>query len=464
MGLGLHGGGVASARFLVQRGANLLITDLRDAETLKSSIETLETSLTDEERGRLSYRLAEHRDEDFLSADFIVKNPAVRLDNRYVRLAKVVESDLTLFFKGVEERGIEPTYIGVTGSKGKSTTVCALEHILKRVLPEREIFLGGNITRSPLTFIEEITSDSIVILELSSWQLRDLRGCDAFRLHFGAITNLFHEHQDAYLDFQEYFNEKAELVKGLREGGVLFLPEGEWGERFSQFLPKQNTTLQNTSTRFYTVPNAHSSQERSSQERSWEEVYASGESLIAQPTLLRGEMNQMNLRFAALLARSVTGSPQGIAQAAQSFGGIPHRLEMVSRLNGIEYCNDSASTMPEAVRQAVLSFEPTQTILILGGKDKKSDYTPLLDPVFGQLRGIFLLAGSAAPFMEQRFRENGVAFESVKNLEEGVRRASAVLQKGETLLFSPGSSSFEQYNHEFERGDAFKALVLQETS
>ena len=157
MGLGLNGGGLASARFLAERGAIVTVTDMKDEAALADSLSALEGL-------PIRFVLGRHELDDFRSADMVVKNPAVRPGSPFLLAAKTVETDISLFLR------LSPSpVIAVTGSKGKSSVASAIHHILsKSGLP---VFLGGNITVSPLTFLDRCGSEDPVVLELSSWQL-----------------------------------------------------------------------------------------------------------------------------------------------------------------------------------------------------------------------------------------------------------------------------------------------------
>ena len=169
MGLGLNGGGLASVLFFSRYGANVTVTDMKTEQDLKASIEEIEHSLG-ADSAKIRYVLGEHRIEDFENTDCVIKNPGVKYENnKYLAAAKNIETDISIFL-----RFSKAPIIAVTGSKGKSSTVSAIHYGLEQA--GFKTFLGGNITVSPLTFLEETTENTPVVLELSSWQLADLRG------------------------------------------------------------------------------------------------------------------------------------------------------------------------------------------------------------------------------------------------------------------------------------------------
>ena len=194
MGLGLNGGGVASARFFATRGATVTVTDTKDETALADSVAALSGL-------GIRYVLGKHIESDFSEADLVIKNPAVRPDNQYLRLAKAVETDLSMFLRFCPSR-----IAAITGSKGKSTTATALAWMLNR--SGVKAFLGGNITVSPLGFLDEARPEDVVVLELSSWQLGDLRGMGALKPSVATMTRIVPDHLDRYGTMEAYVADK----------------------------------------------------------------------------------------------------------------------------------------------------------------------------------------------------------------------------------------------------------------
>ena len=206
MGLGLHGGGAASAAFFAEAGAKVTVTDLRSKAVLTASLKKLEPH-------PIRYVLGRHVIDDFSDADMVIKNPAVPENSPYLAKAKRIETDISIFlslFGG--------PVIAVTGTKGKSTTASAIHHGLKKKEPGAK--LGGNITVSPLTFLKSVVTTpqtSPVVLELSSWQLADLRGREALKPKVAIITNIYRDHFNRYDTMESYVNDKAVVFAGQSE-------------------------------------------------------------------------------------------------------------------------------------------------------------------------------------------------------------------------------------------------------
>ena len=194
MGLGLNGGGLASARFFAQHGAILTVTDMKDEAALRDPIEALKGL-------PIRFVLGRHELSDFSGADLVIKNPAVRPDSPYLQAAREVETDISTFL-----RLSKSPIIAVTGSKGKSTVTSALYHGL--VSSGRKAFIGGNITVSPLSFIDDTGPDTPVVLELSSWQLADLKGKGVLKPAVAVLTSMMSDHMNRYSSMEEYMADK----------------------------------------------------------------------------------------------------------------------------------------------------------------------------------------------------------------------------------------------------------------
>jgi len=225
MGLGLNGGGFASAEFFASRGADVTVTDLRNREILKATIDKLSGY-------NIRYVLEKHVREDFTGADIVIKNPAVPADSPWLSDAKRIETDISIFLT----LSSNPV-IAVTGSKGKSTTVSALYHVIKEIHPGAK--LGGNITTSPLSFIDSLEADkrSPVVLELSSWQLADLAGKNVLKPAVSVITNILPDHLNRYRGMEEYAADKKLIYHDQdKKDYTLCFYDDEWGKSLQRKL------------------------------------------------------------------------------------------------------------------------------------------------------------------------------------------------------------------------------------
>lgn len=438
MGLGLHGGGLASALFFLNEGANVTITDLRSKEILKPTLDKLKGE-------KVNFTLGKHIDEDFVDADIVIKNPGVPKSSKYLKMAKRVESDISIFLSRVN-----CPIIAVTGSKGKSSTVSALDYVLKKSDPKTK--LGGNITVSPLTFINEVDEDTPVILELSSWQLADIRGRKCLKAQISTVTNIMNDHQNAYNSMEEYAGDKAVIFENLKGDAIL-----NYNDPYRDFFKEGLATS----------PLYFSNKEEGkdfngafidNEKLGWIQLNGKKERILDRELTLKGEHQRENLLLAGLILYRIGLESGFIRKGLKEFKGIDHRMELFKEAMGVKYYNDSAATIPEAVCAAIESFT-TPVRLISGGTDKELDFNCIKDS-FKKPISIHLLEGSGTDKMIKVLKESNInyygPFSSLKLLIEDLIPR---VKEGDSVLFSPGATSFGMFNNEFDRGNQFKSII-----
>lgn len=508
MGLGLNGGGLATVKFFLRYGATVTVTDMKSAEQLAPTIRALENDAKGEpalsdaiSSGRLIYHLGAHDMEDFVNADCVIKNPGVKFDgNKYLDAAPVIESDLSVFL------ALSPSpIIAVTGSKGKSSTVSAIHWILTQC--GMKAFLGGNITVSPLTFLSDTSIDTPVVLELSSWQLADLRGRALLRPRISIITKIVPDHQNWYGDMASYVADKRLIYADQSSDDYAIFDTDEWGDSFAseakaQVLRYSTSTLpdgvlgawqKNGGRMMGTVGMVRLSSTVSKGGKG----KGSGvvERVVMRDLLLPGTHVRTNALNAAL-ASCLAGLPAAkVCRAIGSWPGIEHRLQLCHQwvwvaggvTHKVHFYDDSCSTVSEAVAAAIASFD-VPIVLIAGGTDKGLRQDMLADclaqavisashsdnAVIGTachtVLALYLLSGTATDSLLPLLEERGVIYEGVFDTLEGLMAALkndiqcgriASLQGAQTLpvVFSPGATSFGMFANEFDRGDKFQAAV-----
>ena len=448
MGLGLHGGGLASALYFARHGARVTVTDNRKNPEIFAPI------LPRLEQAGIRTVLGRHEQRDFIQADLIIKNPAVPSSSPFLQTAAEhglpIETDLSVFLQFCSN-----PLIAVTGSKGKSTTASAIHSCLLSEHPGAR--LGGNITVSPLTFLDEIDPKAPVVLELSSWQLADIRGRDLLAPLVSVLTVILPDHQDRYPDMDSYVSDKKTIfLSQTADQYALFnfqdpLQHGFDEETGAQARFFAATPLPPGREGAYLV-------ERGAVIREGAREGAREIPLELDPLVLPGEHNRLNLLAAALACRCFGMPVEPIAPALQAFPGIEHRLELAAEIRGVRYYNDSATTIPQATVAALESLSPPVN-LIAGGTDKQLDFGPLLASIHRAER-IILLRGSATEKMRALFDQHSIEYEGpFDTLEETVHHAAREATPGTSVLFSPGCASFELFLNEFDRGRTFKRLV-----
>jgi UDP-N-acetylmuramoylalanine--D-glutamate ligase len=447
MGLGINGGGLASALFFARRAARVTVTDLRSSESLESSIQTL-AGLP------IQYVLGRHEERDFAEADLVIKNPAVSPSSVYLQAARGrgvrIETDLSIFLSMTAN-----PIIAVTGSKGKSTTSSAIHFGLARVFPGSR--LGGNITVSPLSFIDDLGPRDPVVLELSSWQLADLAGRGLLKPAISAFTVILPDHLDKYPGMQEYVADKKAIFKEQGpEARAVFNLDDPWQRDF----PSE------TDARcfFYSgaplpegIPGGWLEEEAGKVRL---DPAGGTAKTVLSAAAIPGRHNRMNLMCAALVLSLYGIKGEVIRRALSEFPGIEHRLEMFHRYRGARIYNDSAATIPQATVQAVKTLDPP-IVLITGGTDKNIDFSPLSE-IAGIPEAIILLAGTGTEKIRAVLDGAGAAYEGpYTTIEPAVKAALSRAREGASILFSPGCTSFGMFKNEFDRGTRFKKCVLE---
>jgi UDP-N-acetylmuramoylalanine--D-glutamate ligase len=468
MGLGLHGGGLESARFFVQAGAEVTVTDLRNEDILAPSMEKL-AGLP------IRYVLGHHDIEDFRNADIVVKNPGVPPSSPYLQAAKRIETDMSIFLAHSPAR-----LFAVTGSKGKSGTASALHWGLdfarksgKNLLPGKA-YLGGNITVSPLTFLDNLTKDDDVVLELSSWQLADLNGRSIERNgekqtllkpRAAILTAIMADHQNWYekIDpvdpMKAYVADKKIIYQGQTKEDVTIAADDFWGREF----------LAETSGR--TMCYADHSLE-SGISGGWidgphgaafvRSVSGKLLELVPANVLTPGYHQKKNLLSAALVLFDLGVESEIIREAMGTFPGIEHRLEFFHESRGIRFYNDTAATIPDAAAASLDAFD-NPVILVAGGADKKLDFSPLVKKA-QKAKSVILIdgteTGTGTKKLQSLMENAGIAYKGPFNtVDETVKAALKDANSGDTVILSPGCASFGMFLNEFDRGRQWKEAV-----
>jgi UDP-N-acetylmuramoylalanine--D-glutamate ligase len=457
MGLGVNGGGLASAEYLVKHGALVSVTDLRCENELRESISELNNFVKTCGAKEIRYILGKHEIADFQNSDIVIKNPGVKPDSPYLEAAEKarvkIETDIGIFLSvnnSVAGHGARLT--AVTGSKGKSFTSSAIFYLLdnarKDGLLPGAAYLGGNITYSPLLFADKLTADDDVVLELSSWQTGDLKNNPLLKPKVALVTAIMSDHQNWYHNMEDYMSDKQAINKFQTRDDVTIAYTGVdatekrnvWGLSFLQ-----NTKGKKIS---YTTVEA--------------------ENFFDCPVAAGGIHNKTNIYGAYLACVELGLEPLYIKEKLAKFPGIEHRLEFFYQYknkninNKICFYNDSAATIPEAAASALHSFE--NIVLVTGGTDKNLDFTPLAKAAHLAVN-IVLLEGSGTDKLIPLFAKENISYYGpYSDFEAAVKEAINVAKNikcaGDiNVILSPGCTSFGMFANEFERGRSWKNAV-----
>jgi UDP-N-acetylmuramoylalanine--D-glutamate ligase len=391
----------------------------------------------------IKLELGAHTPASFLAQDLIVVSPGVPANLPALELARAkgipVWSEIELAW-----RFLRGKLVAITGSNGKTTTTSLIAHILKTA--DVPTLVGGNIGTPLLALVESSTDSTVTVAEISSFQLETIQD---FRPEIGVLLNLTPDHLDRHESFDAYAAAKMRLFENQleRDAAVLNADDPEITKR----MPSRSHIYW------------FSRQKRVAEGaflRDGEIVFrADGtETVVARQSEipLRGGHNLENV-LAACAAAYLAGAPAAaIASGVKTFRAVEHRLEFVAEVGGVEFYNDSKATNVDATLKAIEAF-PGPLIVILGGKDKGSPYTPLVEPLRQRAR-LALLIGAAADKIAAELG-SALPVEKVGTLERAVKRATELARPGDVVLLAPACSSFDQFENYEHRGRAFKELV-----
>ena len=435
--VGLARSGVAVARFLVDRGALVTVTDMKDKTALAPYLEKLSGLPINLELGR-------HEEYSFLTADLIVVSPGVPMEIGPIQLARarkrrvISEIELASIF-------IDAPMVAITGTNGKTTTTTLTGEIFRAC--GFKTFVGGNIGNPLIDLVSSALEVERVVAEISSFQLE---GIISFHPQVAVLLNITEDHLDRYTTFGEYAAAKARIFENLTSADFAVLNVDD----------PMVAPLAGGRMRGRVVPMSRREEQRQGI------FYRDGlitfrwegrEELF--PTAgyrLKGVHNLDNI-MAALASSLLLGcDAQKAAKTVEEFRGLPHRMELVATINGVSWYNDSKGTNVGSVVKSLESFEKGVT-LIAGGKDKGGDYFPLAELVRERVVHMILI-GEAKDKISKALGHL-TDTRPAESLEEAVALARDLTAPGGTVLFSPACSSFDMFKNYEERGERFAALV-----
>jgi UDP-N-acetylmuramoylalanine--D-glutamate ligase len=422
-----NGSGVSAAVFFAKRGAKLLITDLKTKKQLENSVKKLSKY-----KKQITYVFGRHREKDFEKADFVFKNPGVRKDSPYLKIAAKngaqIINDWTIYFLERPDNML----IGITGTKGKSTATMLIYEFLKNA--GKDAVLCGNIGKSPLAILNRIKKDTVVVAELSSWLLQEFKTSP----RIAVVTNLMPDHMDKYNSLREYYRDKENIFRFQKKNDFLLLNTGE--KNLEPLAKKAKSKIL------------------------WYK-------------------NHPLLEIAKILK-----IPKSTAlKTIKNFEGVRGRQELVKIKNGVKYINDTTATTPDATIYALRNLNKKRDrtfclknrtnkhknkriVLISGGMDKNLDYKNLACEIPKYCKALILFKGNASDkilhelrFIKQEPKKNHdslfIIHDSISDMKSAVQNAKKYAAKGDIVLLSPGAASFNIFKNEFDRGSQFVKIV-----
>ena len=382
--------------------------------------------------------------------DILVRSPGLPLSTPQIQVAKKegveISSQTKLFFD------LCPCpIIGVTGTKGKGTTATLIYLILRKA--KKKVFLGGNIGKAPLEFLDKLDKDSIVVLELSSFQLQDLHKSP----HIAVVLPVTSDHLDYHKSSKEYVSAKSSIARFQnRKDFVVYNAENKNSESIAvlsrgkllpfttKAYPKTSAYIEDDTLFLHTGKNNKK---------------------ICRLSELKlfGKHNAGNFLAAALATKPYIQDLDAIQYVARNFSGLPHRLEVVGTFKGITYINDSMSTMPDSTIAALdACTEPV--VLIAGGSEKHADYTSLGQAIaIKKIRGFVPMSKTGQKIIKAAGAANymGIITKRQETMSDAIKQAKALAKRGDIILLSPASASFDGFKNAKDRGETFRREVQQ---
>src|SRR5271157_2706616 len=433
--VGLGKSGVASALFLKKHGARVTVSDTKSGDELRNEIPMLlDHGITVETGG--------HGERTFRGQDLIVISPGVPVDAPPLVQARAVGGSVIGEIE-LAAQFLPGPIVAITGSNGKTTTTTLTGEIM--TAGGFPALVGGNIGTPAISLAERAQPETVIVLEVSSFQLETIQ---TFRPKVAVVLNVTPDHLDRHRTFEVYADAKARIF------------ENQQGSDFAVLNADDPTCVaMGARTRAQVF---WFSRQKQVQQGAWvhegkilfRDATGQREILQVSEIPLKGAHNLENV-LAAVCAGALLGcAAEKIRQAVREFKAVEHRLEFVATIRGVDYYNDSKATNVDATIKALESF-PANIHLILGGKDKGSDYTVLNDLLRQRVKRVYTI-GAAAAKIESQIKAEVVHAET---LENAIRKAHAVAQPGDVVLLAPACASFDQFKNYEHRGQVFKEMV-----
>ena len=377
---------------------------------------------------------------DDLTADIVFRTPGMHPDNPALQQLRrggaEVTSEMEVFFEVCPCK-----IIAVTGSDGKTTTTTLISELLKA--SGKTVWLGGNIGTPLLPLVPQMTGSDVAVVELSSFQLMDMRRSPSVAV----ITNLAPNHLDVHKDMAEYIEAKTNIFNFQGAEDLLILnadngiTAGFTGPGKTEFFSRQGKNV------------------RIRQEGAW--ILRDGQKVLDVNTILIPGVHNIENYMAAIGAVEGLVEDAVIRRVAENFGGVEHRIELVRVKDGVRFYNDSIASSPTRTIAGLNSF-PEKVLLIAGGYDKHIPYDVLGPHIVNHAKAVFL-NGATAPLIRKAVEELPGCPELIdcENFEDAVRKAAACAKEGDVVLMSPASAAFDQFKNFMERGAFFKKLVKE---
>ncbi len=429
LGLGQYpkGSGVMAALYVAKRGDEVLVVEPHYTPAMEKNIRRLQAY----PNVRV---ITDHITEKLLrGVDLLIRHQRIREEEPLLVAARAkgipIETELSLFLQTCPA-----TVMGITGTRGKSTTTFLIHRILQASKKWPKVWLAGNILASPLLDLAKMKATHLVVLEMSSFQLEGT-GERGVSPSIAVWTNLLRDHLNVYPSMHEYAEAKAQIFRHQGPDGMVFLPAKKTFDEYASEAPGK----------VYRVGKKEALEHKI---------------LTSIPLGMQGEHNQANAEMAAAAALYLGVSPSVIKRVLKTCKGLPGRQEEIARIHGVRYINDTTATTPDATMAALKTFAAQGRIhLIFGGTDKELIFDEAVQQIKRCKAKVWLLPGTAHERIITALHTQSVPFQDVKDMAAAMKGIQAVVEPKEVVLLSPGCASFGQFSNEYHRGLTFAHLV-----
>ena len=376
------------------------------------------------------------------SFDLVVKNPGINYKNKCVKKAKSlgikVINEVEVAYNLIKDKAF---IIAVTGSNGKTTTVTLIYELLKHA--NKKVHLGGNIGIPLSAIVPEIKKGDILVCEISSHQLQDLH---EFKPNIAVMTNLSEVHLDFFETYQNYINHKKKIFKNQTKDDIAI-------------LNNDNSDVMNLVKEIKADKLYFSIKEKKDIYLDNNKIYYKNKPIISTDEIrIQGNHNYENIMASILAVKQLKVSDECIKEVLESFCGVEHRLEFVTKINNRSFYNDSKATNVKSTMIALNSIK-TPTILLLGGLDRKHSFEPLI-PYLNNVTHIICFGETKKRIKEFSDKQN-IDCIIVDNIEEATKVAYNISNSGDTILLSPACASWDQFACFEDRGTKFKEVISE---
>lgn len=444
-GLGLNKGGESTVRYLARHHARVTVTDLKSPLDLAPTLHRLRS------QNNVRYVLGKHRFNDFTAADLIFRNPGVPETSPYIiraRAAGVAVTNDAAYFMA-HARG---TVVGITGTRGKSTTA-ALIYAMVHAANPRKTYLAGNIaTRGALSILDALTPSTIAILELSSFQLEhfsDVRKSPSISV----LTSFSADHLNRYSSLSAYADAKKNIFRYQEKSHIAILPDV--APVIKRFLP----TVVGTKYLFSNRRKVRGAYLSRGAIFFYDGSHAPRKILPVADIPLHQTPYIENVLAAVTVASILRIPPSVIRTATRSFRGLPFRLEVIAQQKATVFINDSCATSPAATERALQVLQKP-IVLIAGGENKNMRFDSLARSIKQSVQHLILLPGSASKALQRALSQIQYKnMTSARDLQSALLKAYPFIGSARTIILSPAAASFNMFTNEFDRGRQFSKAV-----